>query len=297
LSSNNNKIYNNSLYSNYLGIWLTGSGYNNITENNFFNNIYSLSLGSSGNRIYHNNFINSTNKPFDSNDNQWDDGYPSGGNFWSDYIGEDRFSGLGQNIPGNDGIGDTNYSIDSDSVDNFPLMSSIGPSIFLYEGWNLISIPRNQPDTDLGAVLSPISGSYKAVQWLNASHKHNTWKHNSISKPAYLNDFEYIDHTMGFWIYITQQNGTLFRYQGAQPTSNQSIQLYKGWNMVGYPSLSTKNRTSALNNLEFGAHIEVIWSYNAAKQKWVEMGDLDSFYLGKGYRIHATQDCVWEVPL
>jgi len=37
----------------------------------------------------------------------WDNGYPSGGNYWSDYAGIDLYHGPDQYLPGCDGIGDT----------------------------------------------------------------------------------------------------------------------------------------------------------------------------------------------
>jgi hypothetical protein len=43
-----------------------------------------------------------------------------------------------------------------DSKDNYPLMDLIINRTFLYEGWNLISIPFIQPDTNLGIVLDSI---------------------------------------------------------------------------------------------------------------------------------------------
>jgi hypothetical protein len=46
-------------------------------------------------------------------DNTWDDGYPSGGNYWSDYNGYDS---------DHDGIGDTPYFIDENNTDHYPLM-------------------------------------------------------------------------------------------------------------------------------------------------------------------------------
>jgi len=168
---------------------------------------------------------------------------------------------------------------------------------YLHQGWNLISIPKIQSDTDLGEVLSSISGSYKAVQWFNASCNSNPWKHYCTTKPADLNDLYNLDHKMGFWIFVTQPNGTLLKYQGSQPTSNQTISVKKGWNMVGYPSFSSKNRTTGLNNLKFGIEVDAIWSYNAKTQTWKEISPPDSFEAGSGYRIHATTDCVWEVPL
>jgi hypothetical protein len=54
--------------------------------------------------------------------NTWDNGYPSGGNYWSDYNGTDSFSGPYQNLPGSDFIGDTPYVINSNNTDHYPLM-------------------------------------------------------------------------------------------------------------------------------------------------------------------------------
>ena len=32
-------------------------------------------------------------------------------------------------------------------------------------------------------------------------------------------------------------------------------------------------------------------------KSWEELGEFDFFERGRGYWIHATQECVWEVPL
>ena len=76
--------------------------------------------------IFHNNLINNTNQIRLSHSNEtWDDCYPSGGNYWSDYTGIDEYSGLNQDEPGSDGIGDTPYIIDENNQDNYPLMAPI----------------------------------------------------------------------------------------------------------------------------------------------------------------------------
>jgi len=74
--------------------------------------------------IYHNNFINNSYH-IDPEVTACilDDGYPSGGNYWSDYNGTDLFSGVFQNETGSDGIGDTPYVIDDYNSDNYPLMN------------------------------------------------------------------------------------------------------------------------------------------------------------------------------
>ena len=129
-SSSNNQIKANQIKSStFDGIYLFSSTNNTISENRIEGNAYGISpYYSSNNRIFHNSFINNQisinpNEPTDI----WDDGYPSGGNYWSNHTGVDYFSGPYQNITGSDGIGDTPYIIDANNRDRFPLMNPWPP--------------------------------------------------------------------------------------------------------------------------------------------------------------------------
>jgi len=124
--SNHNNINGSILIENkYDGIVLASSSNHNIIVGNTIerNKDDGISLiDSSNNSIYHNNFINNTNQVFTNSINTWDDGYPSGGNYWSDYNGTDLLHGPYQNLTGSDGIGDIPYTIDVNNHDNYPLM-------------------------------------------------------------------------------------------------------------------------------------------------------------------------------
>jgi hypothetical protein len=168
-----------------------------------------------------------------------------------------------------------------------------GSFSILKQGWNLVSVPWIQTDQDLSEVLVSIAGSYDAVQWYDGN---NDWRHFKEGK-TFGNDLFQINERMGFWIHITQPGDTLFLYNGTEPTGNQRITLYPGWNMVGYPSLTGYQRTVALNNLTFDTHVDSIWSYNSTIQKWKKLGPTDYLEPGKGYYIHAKSECEWEVPL
>ena len=126
--SDNNTIADNHIEENgYVGsgILLYRSSDNTITGNNITNHDYAgIYLDTlSGNVIYHNNFINNYYQVSGYySANTWDGGYPSGGNYWSNYTGVDLKSGFYQNETGSDGIGDLPYVIDSANQDNYPLV-------------------------------------------------------------------------------------------------------------------------------------------------------------------------------
>ncbi len=114
--SNDNVISNSSFSHNLYGIAFyrcdNNIVRNNTIQDNFFHG-FRLTF-SSGNRIYNNNFIDNNPNAYDSStSNFWNASYPTGGNYWSDYSGNDDDG---------DGIGDTPYT-SGNIVDSYPLMN------------------------------------------------------------------------------------------------------------------------------------------------------------------------------
>jgi parallel beta-helix repeat protein len=310
-----NIISSNTEYGIYL---VVDCDWNNIISNMISNNSYGIYIffDSSNNRIYHNDFINNNNsnspQVFDdsNNGNFWDNGYPSGGNYWSDFDepsegAYDDYKGPNQDIPGSDDIVDNGtvggggknpYVIDADSQDNYPFMGPFNKCMILKQGWNLISIPLIQNEQILTKMLDPIGGLYSAAQWYDSKDPNDPWKNHKVGKP-FGNDLKKLNETMGLWVYITEPGDTIFHYNGTIPTQNQTITLHPGWNQIGYPSLRSYNRTEGLNNLTFGQEVDSILTYDAATQKWKVISSSDHFKIGRGYWIHAETTCVWEVPL
>jgi len=125
--SSYNSIVGNSISENDANaVWLSqDSSDNTACGNNIANNNCGISIDSSSNNfLYHNTIANNTQQVYTYNSvNIWDDNYPSGGNYWSDYTGADS---------NNDGIGDTPYPIDADNVDRYPYMKAWASTVYLY---------------------------------------------------------------------------------------------------------------------------------------------------------------------
>ncbi len=115
--STGNNLSNNIISNGQWGIKFSESSFNTIIQNNITDNsrcgLYTYS-GTSNNFIYHNNFIENDEHVIDTYENNWDNEYSSGGNYWDDYNGIDA---------NGDGIGDTPYNIsDGENQDRYPLI-------------------------------------------------------------------------------------------------------------------------------------------------------------------------------
>jgi len=131
--SNHNSISGNDIRDNFIGIQFLYSSSNTGFRNNIADNIYGIYLYDSlDNEFYHNNLVGNTQQAHvypSGYGNFWDNGYPSGGNYWSDqYHGPcaDHYSGSDQNIPGGDRITDAPYVMGAYNRDNYPLMEPWG---------------------------------------------------------------------------------------------------------------------------------------------------------------------------
>jgi parallel beta-helix repeat protein len=126
--SSGNVVSGNNVANNDLcGIWLYDFCSSNVISGNSMTNNHG-GIGfqrSSGNSVYHNNFIDNSFQvlhpaPGWESVNTWNEDYPSGGNYWSDYTGTDT---------NRDGIGDTPYIINANNQDNYPLMKPWSPTL------------------------------------------------------------------------------------------------------------------------------------------------------------------------
>ena len=127
-SATNTIQYNQISTSTNYGLRIfTGAGLNNTIKSNLIlGNKYGIRVSSSGNTIYDNRFVNTTNNVYSSTGtNTWNlnnilgtnilGGSYLGGNYWSNYIGVDA---------NGDGFGDTSFNTLA-GTDNLPLLSAV----------------------------------------------------------------------------------------------------------------------------------------------------------------------------
>jgi len=121
-SAENAVAGNNFTQGQWIDVWLRNSPNNTISENRLTSAQSFYFYNSSQNLIYHNSIMNiASNVTVTNSTNIWDNGYPSGGNYWSFESAVDLKSGPYQNIAGSDGICDTPFVIDDQNIDNYPL--------------------------------------------------------------------------------------------------------------------------------------------------------------------------------
>jgi parallel beta-helix repeat protein len=219
-----NVTRNNAIANQWIGIYLAWSNNTRITGNNVSSNLWKgiwLDNASNDNVIYHNNIENNaeqaTVEPSSLN-NTWDDGYPSGGNYWSDYTDVDLYSGPFQNETGGDAIWDRPYVIDENNTDHYPLaipFPAQSVSMHLNVGWSMVSFPAIPVNTSFSSIFSGVS-YYQVLTWSGTSYI--DLKSGNVEAGR------------GYWVLVL--SATTLNITGV-PVESYELDLPAGWSMIG----------------------------------------------------------------
>ncbi|MBN2102325.1 MAG: lamin tail domain-containing protein, partial [Candidatus Aenigmarchaeota archaeon] len=190
---------------------------------------------------------------------------------------------------------DTNVDIDDFTIFGTPTPGEPnGPAggetveIQLYEGWNLISIPLEQSDWSVGAVLESIDGKYDMVKAYDTQT--DSWSTYLAEFPE-LSSLTEMNIADGFWVRMTE-DGTL-TVTGTVPESTERT-MYEGWNLIGYPSLTTEDVGTALASID--GQYDMVKAYDTQTDSWStylaefpELSSLTEMATGHGYWARMTE--------
>jgi hypothetical protein len=155
----------------------------------------------------------------DGSPNTWDNGYASGGNYWSDYCGVDIYTGPYQNVAGSDGIGDTPYIIDANNIDHYPLMNpySTGPlSVTISPESAILDVGQSK------SFSSVVSGGLLAQssQWWYANGT-QVWTSSTYSYQWYLNSAPVSGANISTWTLMPSSAGSYTVYLKVTDAASQ----------------------------------------------------------------------------
>lgn len=297
--SDNNIIQSNNMSGNVYGAYLYDENYSKLSRNDIASNQLGVFISdySTDNTIASNSFYNNAVQANESSTfvNHWDAGYPAGGNYWSDFSGADIAYGQAQGLLGSDGIIDTQYlSIqNTSSMDNYPLASPFNYTeheVALLAGWNLISLPMRQLNWSFDEVLASITGKYDKVCAYYPSDTINPWRSYIVGRPAIFNDLGEMSHFNGYWVRMTEP--ALLTTSGDIFSSQLSIPLKAGWNLVDHPALSG----NTLDNIFAGTGYDRAEIFDDGAPYLISQ--VDGAYVlqpGQGVWVRVPGDTIWTI--
>jgi serine protease AprX len=163
--------------------------------------------------------------------------------------------------------------------------------------WNFISSPLIPSNISVPNVLLDLDSdtTWTILQYYDAADGTDPWKTYCSLKPASLNDLDVVNNTMGIWLYIPDVGSLgdgFIKVTGAQPTTT-NINLWAGWNLIGYPSLTERNISDALAGTGYDRPVE---GFNAtAPYRLSPLADTYSMKPSEGYWVHVPVDTIWNV--
>lgn len=143
------------------------------------------------------------------------------------------------------------------------------------------------------AILGDGMTTWSIAKWYNPQTPADLWKTYRVGSTT--NDLANINSQVGVWLWLTANGGDQhisLGMDGSPSAIPVVVNLYAGWNMVGYPS-----ETARLASVTLPATTDMVSVWQAASPYILDYTDksLVTMSHGNGYWIYVTADCVWTV--
>ena len=162
--------------------------------------------------------------------------------------------------------------------------------------WVYVSFPYqfsgNIQDVLNDATFGDGGTLWTVAKWYNPQTPADPWKTYRVGGTA--NDLTTITNQMGVWLWITANGGDTkltTGLTGEYPASAVNINLYAGWNMVGYPTATSRAESATLP-----AEADLVASWQAASPYITQHAKGATMMVaGNAYWVHVMADCTWVV--
>ncbi|MCK4266651.1 MAG: hypothetical protein KAX31_05175, partial [Thermoplasmata archaeon] len=136
--------------------------------------------------------------------------------------------------------------------------------------------------------------AWDVIRWYDNFDKE--WKEFATFKPSSLNDIDVVDNKFGFWINITSNTGDYMLTVGTghSPIASVNINLFLGWNLVGYPSATARFGSDTLP-----PEADLVSYFDPGQPYLIhdEIPGSVTLLEGNAYWVHVVADTVWVVDL
>ena len=163
--------------------------------------------------------------------------------------------------------------------------------VSLSAGWNLISTPLQPVNTGIESILDNLTERIVVTSYDTPADEWYTYDSNS-SESATLNE---ITTGKGYWLHSEfNQNLTITGHE-----SEADIDLYAGWNLVGYNSVTSKSVITSISSLNGSI---IVSTYNPLDYSWNIFSSADfpflntihEFIPGRGYWLRSDYNQTWQ---
>ena len=133
------------------------------------------------------------------------------------------------------------------------------------------------------------------AKWFDPTDAGDPWKTYNTNYPT-LSDMPTITQSMGIWLRLVDNDGDYTittGFTGDYSGSSIDITLYPGWNMVSYPSATSRVASTTLPPV-----IADNMAYYDGGETYLIMDDptlATTLVEGNAYWVHVTADVIWSV--
>ncbi|UCD91996.1 MAG: S8 family serine peptidase [Methanobacteriota archaeon] len=155
----------------------------------------------------------------------------------------------------------------------------------LYQGMEFVSIPLELKSDSIQTVLQTVWDSFDMVRIYDTitGDWQSYWGMKAYGEISTLN------HEKAFWIRVTEMD--VFIVAG-RVIDTVSLQLFSGWNMVGYPSLRNSSVSDALYSISY----VTIEGYDNNPPYYLRtLNGTSTIATGYGYWVYVQEDQTWTV--